>query len=212
MAKVLDSRQSSSGDAADWDHSAHEEFYEYYAKESQSPAALGRFRRQRDGILGIAQLADLPEVIDVLDIGSGAGTLAMLWAEQGHRVVGVDINEPLTQLARKRAQEDLLEVRFEVGSATDLSLPSESFDVCFAPELLEHVAEWQSCLDEFARVLRPGGILFLSTTNSLCPRQQEFNLLVSGAAKAPLRAPCGYQPPECCELYEVPCGQLVHLL
>jgi 2-polyprenyl-3-methyl-5-hydroxy-6-metoxy-1,4-benzoquinol methylase len=49
-------------------------------------------------------------------------------------------------------------------------------DVCLLPELLEHVADWQSCLNEAARVLRPGGLLYLSTTNVLCPRQQEFNL------------------------------------
>jgi 2-polyprenyl-6-hydroxyphenyl methylase/3-demethylubiquinone-9 3-methyltransferase len=176
MANTLDSPQSISEDAADWDRSSHKEFYEYYAKESQSPASLGRFRRQRDAILGVAHQAKLPDTLDVLDIGSGAGTLAMLWAEVGHRVVGIDINEPLIQLARRRAQESRLDVRFEVGSATELPLPSESFDICFAPELLEHVADWQSCLDEFARVLRGGGLLFLSTTNSLCPLQQEFNL------------------------------------
>ena len=45
-----------------------------------------------------------------------------------------------------------------------------------APELLEHVSEWEACLDEFARILKPNGILFLSTTNKLCPSQSEFNL------------------------------------
>ena len=42
--------------------------------------------------------------------------------------------------------------------------------------LLEHVAEWQACVREAARVLAPGGLLYLSTTNVLCPKQQEFNL------------------------------------
>ena len=45
-----------------------------------------------------------------------------------------------------------------------------------AYELLEHVAEWQRCLEEAIRILKPGGLLYLSTTNSLCPVQQEFNL------------------------------------
>lgn len=49
-------------------------------------------------------------------------------------------------------------------------------DVCLLPELLEHVEDWQSCLREAARVLKPGGVLYLSTTNVLCPKQQEFNL------------------------------------
>ncbi len=176
MTKSSGSQHAGSSQPNDWDHGTHDEFYQYYAEESLSTEAQERFRQQRDAILGIPQRANLPHNLDIADIGSGAGTLAMLWAELGHRVVGVDINEPLIELARKRAQEKQFDIRFEVGSATDLPLETGSVDVCFAPELLEHVADWRSCLAEFARVLRPGGILYVSTTNSLCPRQQEFNL------------------------------------
>ena len=49
-------------------------------------------------------------------------------------------------------------------------------DVCLVLELLEHVTAWEACLAEFDRVLRPGGVLVLTTTNKLCPRQQEFRL------------------------------------
>ena len=44
------------------------------------------------------------------------------------------------------------------------------------PELLEHVAQWRECLDEFTRILKPGGILVITTNNTLCPVQYEFNL------------------------------------
>jgi 2-polyprenyl-6-hydroxyphenyl methylase/3-demethylubiquinone-9 3-methyltransferase len=54
--------------------------------------------------------------------------------------------------------------------------PNRSMDVCLVPELLEHVREWRECLADFARVLRPGGVLVLTTNNKLCPVQQEFNL------------------------------------
>jgi 2-polyprenyl-6-hydroxyphenyl methylase/3-demethylubiquinone-9 3-methyltransferase len=49
-------------------------------------------------------------------------------------------------------------------------------DVCLMPELLEHVMDWESCLDEACRVLKPAGALYVSTTNRLCPMQQEFDL------------------------------------
>ena len=49
-------------------------------------------------------------------------------------------------------------------------------NVCLLPELLEHVVDWQTCVDEAVRVLKPDGLLYLSTTNRLCPIQQEFNL------------------------------------
>ncbi len=44
------------------------------------------------------------------------------------------------------------------------------------PELLEHVEDWQTCLNEAVRALRPGGALYLSTTNALNPVQDEFEL------------------------------------
>jgi 2-polyprenyl-6-hydroxyphenyl methylase/3-demethylubiquinone-9 3-methyltransferase len=114
--------------------------------------------------------------MEVADIGCGAGTQCRLWAELGHRVHGVDVNEPLIQLARQRAHEAGLEIRFDVGTATRLPYPDASMDVVLLPELLEHVADWQSCLNEATRVMAPGGLLYLSTTSYLCPRQQEFNL------------------------------------
>jgi SAM-dependent methyltransferase len=94
-------------------------------------------------------------------------------------VHGLDVNQPLIELGMKRAAEAGYDVDLRVGSATNLPSPSESMDVCLA-QLIEHVVEWRQCLEEFARVLRPGGLLFLAKTNKLCPFQQEFNLHLYG--------------------------------
>jgi 2-polyprenyl-6-hydroxyphenyl methylase/3-demethylubiquinone-9 3-methyltransferase len=111
-----------------------------------------------------------------LDIGCGAGTQAILWSELDHRVTALDVNEPLVQLARERAAGRGLDIRFDVGTATALPYADGGMDVVLLPELLEHVADWEGVLREAMRVLRPRGLLYLSTTNRLCPRQQEFNL------------------------------------
>ena len=128
--------------------------------------------------------------LDVADIGCGAGTQCRLWAARGHRVFGVDVNEPLIRLAEKRAAEEGVEIKFEVGSATALPWADRTMDVCLVPELLEHVADWQSCVNEAARVLRPGGLLYLSTTNVLCPKQQEFTLPLYSWYPGPLKRYC----------------------
>ena len=161
----------------EFDHRARPEFVEYYAQESLSPRTQARFRTIKDKALGLLSRCGRPtRGLRVADVGCGAGTQAMLWAEDGHLVRGLDVNAPLLAFARSRAAERGLQVAFDVGTATALPYDDASTDVCLLPELLEHVADWQSCVDEAVRVLAPGGVLYLSTTNALCPVQQEFNL------------------------------------
>jgi 2-polyprenyl-6-hydroxyphenyl methylase/3-demethylubiquinone-9 3-methyltransferase len=114
--------------------------------------------------------------LKVADIGCGAGTQSTLWAEAGHDVFGIDINADLVELAKARAGRAGLPITFLTGSADDLPWESGSFDVCIVPELLEHVENWERCLDEVCRIVKPNGYLFLTTTNRLCPKQNEFTL------------------------------------
>jgi 2-polyprenyl-3-methyl-5-hydroxy-6-metoxy-1,4-benzoquinol methylase len=162
----------------EWNHSSHKNFYDYYAKESQSEAALNRFRRVRDTILRVyvQRTGVSPKTLEVADIGCGAGTQSRIWAELGHSVHALDVNAPLLELGRQRAQEDGHQIDFRLGSASNLPWSDESMDVCIALELIEHVVDWEGCMREFIRVLRPGGVLYLTTTNRLCPLQQEFTL------------------------------------
>lgn len=170
----------------DYDHGTYEEFLRYYAEKSLDEKTRERFLALREMILRELGPAK-KETLDVADIGCGAGTLSQLWAELGHRVHGLDVNASLIELAQQRANEGNLHIDFQVGSATHLPWSDESMDVCLVPELLEHIAEWQVCLDEFSRILRPGGILYMSTTNKLCPIQEEFNLPLYSWYPAPLK-------------------------
>lgn len=159
-------------DQPGWNTGTHAHFYSYYEKESDSEAARRRFAAIQATLLRL--LGRPQRMLAVADIGCGAGTQARLWAEGGHSVFGADINAALIHLARQRASQAGLAVDFAVASATALPWPDQSMDLCIAPELLEHVADWQGVLAELVRVLKPGGALFLSTSNRLCPRQEEF--------------------------------------
>ena len=157
-----------------WNTGSHEGFYRYFEAQSGGQAARARFEAIRatlDRAMGPATRA-----LNVGDVGCGAGTQSRLWAERGHKVWGVDINKPLIALARKRAREAGLTVAFDVASATSLPWPDRSMDLCLVPDLLEHVADWRACLAECVRVLKPGGALYISTTNLLCPSQEQFDL------------------------------------
>jgi 2-polyprenyl-3-methyl-5-hydroxy-6-metoxy-1,4-benzoquinol methylase len=160
-----------------WDHSSHEVFYQYYAHASQSATTVQRFLSTRDAVVRfMTRLKIYREALEVADVGCGAGTQAMIWAGMGHRVHGLDVSNPLIQLATQRSAEAGLKMEFVVGSAASLPWEHASMDVCLVPELLEHVENWKQCISEFARILKPRGILFLSTTNKLCPKQLEYDL------------------------------------
>lgn len=161
-----------------WNHSADPNFLNYYEQQSLSAETLQRFSLVRDKALQFLAVGQScsDSIFKVADIGCGAGTQSRLWAKMGHRVHGLDVSASLVDVARKRAQAEGLNISFSVGTATDLPYPDASMDVALLPELLEHVANWQACLDEAVRVLKPGGLLYLSTTSWLCPKQQEFDL------------------------------------
>lgn len=159
-----------------FDHSADPHFLAYYEQHSVSAATMDRFRTVRDKSLELLGATQGRRRLAVADIGCGPGTQCQLWAELGHEVFGIDVSEPFIRLAQQRAAEAGLAIRYDVGSATRLPYADSSMDVSLLPELLEHVEDWRTCLDEAVRILKPGGLLYLSTTNALCPKQQEFNL------------------------------------
>jgi len=159
------------------DHRSDPNFLAYYEEASLSDATAQRFRTIRDKSLALlAARGRSTAHLRVADIGCGAGTQSLLWAELGHSVFGLDVSAPLIDVAQRRAVERALVIDFKVGTATALPLEDGSVDVCLLPELLEHVPEWKTCLHEAVRVVDSGGLLYLSTTNTLCPVQSEFNL------------------------------------
>lgn len=161
---------------ADWDTGSHEDFYSYYEQQSLKPETMERFRAACETLLRVYGPLPDDRKLDILDVGCGAGSQSIFWTRAGHCYRGIDINEPLILLARRRAEEQAAEAKFDVGTATALPCDDASVDICLLPELLEHVADWQGCLNEAIRVLRPGGLIYINTSSKLCPKQQEFNL------------------------------------
>jgi 2-polyprenyl-6-hydroxyphenyl methylase/3-demethylubiquinone-9 3-methyltransferase len=174
--------------AEGFDHTSDSDFVAYYEQASLSAETRARFEAVRDKVLALIARGRPPGTrLKVADIGCGAGSQAALWAQLGHEVSGLDVNEALVAIAARRAAAAGLPIRFDVGTATALPYGDASLDVCLLPELLEHVEDWESCLREAARVLKSGGVLYLSTTNVLCPVQQEFDLPLYSWYPGPLK-------------------------
>jgi phosphatidylethanolamine/phosphatidyl-N-methylethanolamine N-methyltransferase len=98
----------------------------------------------------------------VLDVGVGTGICLPHYAPTT-RVVGVDLSEPMLRKAHKRvAEQGLYHVeRLEVMDAERLAFSAASFDVVVAQYVVNTVPHPEIALDEFARVLKPGGEIIL---------------------------------------------------
>jgi ubiquinone/menaquinone biosynthesis C-methylase UbiE len=103
---------------------------------------------------------------EVLDAGCGEGYGARLLADLGgaRRCVGIDIDERTIAAARE-AYGDVEAIEFEVGDVTHLPFEDASFDVVTCFETIEHVSAQRDAIAELARVLRPGGLLLISSPN-----------------------------------------------
>lgn len=127
----------------------------------------------------LAALLPVPvERARVLDLACGSGLHSLAWAERGARVTGVDFDRDLLVASRerlRRAEPQAPPTGWVGGDATRLPVRDESFDVVFCNSLLEHVPEWSKVVAEAARVLRPGGLFVVYTTNRACPMQAEVN-------------------------------------
>jgi ubiquinone/menaquinone biosynthesis C-methylase UbiE len=95
-----------------------------------------------------------------LDVGTGAGALALALAPHVREVVGVDLVPELLERARERAT-GLEHVRFVEGDATRLPFDSYSFDLAGTLRTLHHVERPELVLAEMTRVTRPGGVVLV---------------------------------------------------
>lgn len=99
----------------------------------------------------------------VLDVASGEGYGSHLLAASAESVIGVDISLEAIEHAKLRYSAGNLEYR--QGSCTALPLVDNSVDLVVSFETIEHHDQHQEMLDEIARVLRPNGLLLISSPN-----------------------------------------------
>ena len=100
----------------------------------------------------------------ILEVGVGTG-LSLPSYGKANRIVGIDISEPMLAKARERVQRRNLSHVESIhrGDAEKLDFADESFDVVVAQYVVTAIPNPERALDEFIRVVRPGGEIILTT-------------------------------------------------
>ncbi len=114
----------------------------------------------------------------ILDLGGGSGVTAVWAARKGWPVTVVDIDPANLAVLRDLLQgpEAALPIETIVGDASGvLELPEAAYDIAYLKDLVEHVPDYENALAHAYRALKPGGLVYVATTNVLCPLQQEYH-------------------------------------
>jgi 2-polyprenyl-3-methyl-5-hydroxy-6-metoxy-1,4-benzoquinol methylase len=116
---------------------------------------------------------------NVLDVGCGTGEHALLASSLGHRATGVDLAPTAVELARAKAAERQLDVRFVLGSVFELEVLADQYDTVLDSGLFHALDDGEQAkfITSLAAVMRPGARYFMLAFSDrinrpTLPRQQ----------------------------------------
>ncbi len=105
---------------------------------------------------------DIQPGMKVLDVACGSGNLAIVAAQKGADVTGIDIADNLIEAAKKRAADKGLNIRFEQGDAEALPYDDNSFDVVMTMFGAMFAPRPDVTASELVRVCKPGGMIAMA--------------------------------------------------
>ena len=146
-------------------------------KFAQARAEVERTRtRAKQLVAWLASCGWQLEGAEILEVGSGHGTLAVELALVGAKVTAVEPCAAWRALSEERVAALSLPIRHYGSDAHALPFPDCSFDACISLQVLEHVRDPTEVISEIARVLRPGGAVYVSCENYLAFREQHYGV------------------------------------
>jgi SAM-dependent methyltransferase len=130
-----------------------------WQQEGGPQAQLARIPRRDEYRTMAPHLAGLPRAARLLDGGCGLGDWTLYFARQGYSVVGLDLSRQTVEQLQSRFPE----AEFVDGDIRATTFADASFDAYFSWGVFEHFESGlQDCIREAFRIVKPGGLLFVS--------------------------------------------------
>ncbi len=101
----------------------------------------------------------------ILDVGCGGGLLTEPLKRLGANVTGLDASPEAIKVAKDHALAMGLDIDYRIGDLSVIPYEFNQFDVVIASEVIEHVSDPQSFLQEIYKLTNPGGKLIITTLN-----------------------------------------------
>lgn len=121
--------------------------------------------------------------LKIVDIGCGGGLISEPFARMKADVTGIDASERNIEVAKIHAKKSNLKIDYKAIPAEELAKNNKKFDVVFALEIIEHVADVEEFVNSCAALVKENGLLFIATIN----RTKKSLLLAKIAAEYVLR-------------------------
>lgn len=131
-----------------------------------NPSRIGYIRRKIIQNFSLEEKSLTPfNGLKILDIGCGGGLISEPFARLGADVCGIDAGEKNIAVAKIHAEKSGLKIDYKNISAEELTKNGEKFDVVFALEIIEHVADVEAFVKACSSLVKKDGLLFIATIN-----------------------------------------------
>jgi ubiquinone/menaquinone biosynthesis C-methylase UbiE len=169
----------------EFDKRIEQYFYNFYFK------SLGLFDwkdrldcRKKEGAMCRATLRTVEKIsgLDLknkkmLDVGCGWGGYTVAGLEMGIDAYGCDIDDKVLEIAALRSKLHGVPENYYIAPAEQLPFPDETFDYVQCISVLEHVNNVSTSIREMVRVLKKGGVAFISAPNYFMPVELHYKVL-----------------------------------
>lgn len=150
-------------------NSNKELFYESFAEDFDG--AMNMYdTKKRVHVIFNELLTESLQGKKLLDAGCGTGWFSQKAVERGAITYSMDLGDKLLAQVKKKCQSNLIK-----GSVLSIPFEDNFFDVVISSEVIEHTPDPLKAISEFRRVLKPGGILVVTTPN----RRWKFSLMIA---------------------------------